>query len=113
MGVARLRVIDSGLDPVWGQSGQGDDGSNVLTLSRGLVVSQERNAETNDRLESAGVAVIRVPSSELGSLRGGPRCMTCPVSRDPAQVARHQDTTAPVLLVGRAERNRVELVPAT
>ena len=113
MGVARLRVIDSGLDPVWGQSGQGDDGSNVLTLSRRLVVSQERNAETNDRLESAGVAVIRVPSSELGSLRGGPRCMTCPVSRDPARVARHPDTTAPVLLVGRAEHNRVELVPAT
>jgi arginine deiminase len=114
MGIGRLRVIDSGLDPVWGQSGQGDDGSNVLALSRRLVVSHERNSETNDRLEAAGVTVIQVPSSELGSLRGGPRCMTCPVSRDPvAQVARRQEVTAPVLVADRAGRNRAELVPAT
>jgi len=114
MGIGRLAVIDSGLDPVWGQSGQGDDGSNVLALSRRLVVSHERNSETNDRLETAGVAVIRVPSSELGSLRGGPRCMTCPVSRDPAApAAQRPETTAPVVLVGRAERSQAELVPAT
>jgi arginine deiminase len=114
MGIGRLRVIDSGLDPVWGQSGQGDDGSNVLALGRRLVVSRERNSETNDRLETAGVAVIRVPSSELDSLRGGPRCMTCPVSRDPvAQVAQRPETTPPVLLAGRAGRYRAELVPAT
>ena len=113
MGIGRLRVIDSGLDPVWGQSGQSDAGSNVHALSRRLVVSQERNAETNDRLESEGVAVIRVPSSELASLRGGPRCMTCPVSRDPAaQVSQRRDTTAPVLLVCSTERTRVELVSA-
>jgi arginine deiminase len=114
MAIGRLRVIPSGVDPAWGQSGQGDDGSNVLALSRRLVVSHERNSETNDRLEAAGVAVIRVPSSELGSLRGGPRCMTCPVGRDPAaQVAQRPDATPPVLLVGRAERNRARLVPAT
>ena len=114
VGIARLHVIDSGLDPVWGQSGQGDDGSNVLALSRRLVVSHERNSETNDRLEAAGITVIQVPSSELGSLRGGPRCMTCPVSRDPvAQVARRPELTAPVLVPGRAGRNRAELVPAT
>jgi arginine deiminase len=114
MGIGRLRVIDSGLDPVWGQSGQGDDGSNVLALSRRLVVSHERNSETNDRLEAAGVTVIQVPSSELGSLRGGPRCMTCPVSRDPvAQIARRSEVTAPVLVADRAGRNRAELVPAT
>ena len=28
--------------------------------------------------------MIRVPGSELGSHRGGPRCMACPVARDPA-----------------------------
>ena len=114
MGIGRLGVIDCGLDPVWGQSGQGDDGSNVLALSRRLVVSHERNSETNDRLEAAGVTVIRVPSSELGSLRGGPRCMTCPVSRDPvAHVARRPEVTAPVLVAARAGRNRAGLVPAT
>jgi arginine deiminase len=114
MGIDRLTLIDSGLDPVWSQSGQGDGGSNVLAVGHRLVVSHERNSETNDRLESAGIAVIRVPSSELGSLRGGPRCMACPVLRDPAaQVSPHPDATAPVLLVGRTERNRSELVSAS
>ncbi len=84
MGISRLHVIDSGIDPIWGQPGQRDDGSNVLAVGRRVAISHERNSETNARLEAAGVHVIRVPSSELGSVRGGPRCMTCPVSREPA-----------------------------
>jgi arginine deiminase len=85
MGIARLQVIDSGVDPMWGQPGQRDDGSNVLAVGGRVAVSHERNSETNARLEAAGVRVIRVPSSELGSVRGGPRCMTCPISREPAR----------------------------
>jgi arginine deiminase len=84
MGVDRVRLIDSGTEPVWGPTGRWDDGSNVLAIGRGVVVSHERNSEANARLEAAGVRVIRVPSSELGSVRGGPRCMTCGISRDPA-----------------------------
>jgi arginine deiminase len=84
MGIERLHVIDSGADPIWGQPGQRDDGSNVLAIGRRVAVSHERNSETNARLEAAGVRVIQVPSSELGSVRGGPRCMTCPISRLPA-----------------------------
>jgi arginine deiminase len=84
MGIERLRVIDTGTEPAWGQPGQRDDGGNVLAVGRGLAVSHERNSESNARLEAAGVRVIRVPSSELGSVRGGPRCMTCPVGREPA-----------------------------
>jgi hypothetical protein len=56
----------------------------VLAIGRRVAVSHERNSETNARLEAAGVRVISVPSSELGSVRGGPRCMTCPISREPA-----------------------------
>jgi arginine deiminase len=86
MGIRRLNVIDSGADPLWGQPGQRDDGGNVLAIGDRVAVSHERNSETNARLEAAGVRVIRVPSSELGSLRGGPRCMTCPISREPARL---------------------------
>jgi arginine deiminase len=84
MAIDRLHVIDTGIDPLWGQPGQRDDASNVLAVGRRLVISHERNSETNARLEAAGVHVIGVPSSELGSVRGGPRGMTCAISREPA-----------------------------
>lgn len=86
MGISRVRVVDSGTEPGWGQQGQWDDGSNLLAIGGSMVVSHERNSDTNARLEAAGVCVIRVPSSELGSIRGGPRCMTCAIARDPASM---------------------------
>jgi arginine deiminase len=84
MGIERLKVIYTGLDPLTGLREQWEDGNNALAIGRRLVVCHERNVETNARLEAAGVEVIRVPGSELGSRRGGPRCMSCAVSRDPA-----------------------------
>jgi len=87
MGVERLKVIETGLDPFAAPRRQWDDGGNALAIDRGVVVCHERNVETNARLEAAGIQVIRVPASELGSHRGGPRCMACPVTRDPAASA--------------------------
>jgi arginine deiminase len=87
MGIERLTVIDTGLDPLTGPRGQWDDGSNALAIGRRLAVCHERNVETNSRLEAAGIEVVRVPGSELGSRRGGPRCMSCPLGRDPAELA--------------------------
>lgn len=84
MGVERLKLIETGLDPVSGYGRQWDDAGNALLIERGLVVCHERSTETSARLEAAGVRVITVPASELGSRRGGPRGLTCPVAREAA-----------------------------
>jgi len=83
MGIDTLRLIDTGLDPVTAEREQWDDGNNTLCIAPRLAVAYERNLETNAQLEAAGIEVIRIAGSELGSGRGGPRCMSCPVLRDP------------------------------
>jgi arginine deiminase len=83
MGIDRLRVIDTGLDPVTAEREQWDDGNNTLALAPRLAVAYERNTVTNAALEAAGIEVVAIAGSELGSGRGGPRCMSCPVTRDP------------------------------
>ncbi|MGI8695374.1 MAG: arginine deiminase [Mycobacteriales bacterium] len=82
MGIDTLRLIDTGLDPVTAEREQWDDGNNTLCIAPRLTVAYERNVETNARLEDAGVEVVRIAGSELGSGRGGPRCMSCPITRD-------------------------------
>lgn len=83
IGVDRLRLVETDLDPV-ASRGQWDDAGNVLALGPRLVVSHERNVTTNARLQECGIEVIRVPASELAGARGGPRSMCCPIARDPA-----------------------------
>jgi arginine deiminase len=83
IGIDKLRVIDTGLDPVVAEREQWDDGNNTLALAPGVVVAYERNARTNARLEDAGIEVLTIAASELGTGRGGPRCMCCPAARDP------------------------------
>ena len=61
---------------------QWSDGSNCLCISPGVVITYERNDITNRTLESFGVKVIKIPSSELSRGRGGPRCMSMPVIRE-------------------------------
>ena len=83
MGVDKLRVIDTGPDPVVAEREQRDDGNNTLALAPGVVVAYKRNVRTNARLEDAGIEVLTIAASELGTGRGGPRCMSCPAARDP------------------------------
>ena len=83
IGIDKLRVIGTGLDPVVAEREQWDDGNNTLALAPGVVVAYERNTRTNARLEDAGIEVLTIAVSELGTGRGGPRCMSCPAARDP------------------------------
>lgn len=83
MGIDTLHQIDTGLDPVTAEREQWDDGNNTLALAPRVAVAYERNDETNERLEEAGIEVLRIAGSELGSGRGGPRCMSCPITREP------------------------------
>lgn len=83
IGIDKLRVIDTGLDPVIAEREQWDDGNNTLALAPGVVVAYERNIRTNARLQDAGIEVLTIAASELGTGRGGPRCMSCPAARDP------------------------------
>ena len=84
LGIDTLRRIDTGLDPVTAEREQWDDGNNTLALAPRVCIAYERTVETNARLEESGIEVIRISGSELGSGRGGPRCMSCPVLRAPA-----------------------------
>ncbi len=62
---------------------QWNDGSNTFCIAPGKVIVYSRNYVTNRAMEDAGVEVLTIPSSELSRGRGGPRCMTMPLVREP------------------------------
>jgi arginine deiminase len=99
-------ILCGGADPIDQQREQWTDGANLFALAPGLVLGYERNTRTAEELSRHGYAIlsdddlllgrrtlerkkkrvkqaILMSAPELSRARGGPRCMTMPLARDP------------------------------
>jgi arginine deiminase len=83
LGLAELRVVETGGDAYVRERTQWDSGANLLATSPGVVFAYDRNTHTNALLRRQGIEVVEIAGAELGRGRGGGHCMTCPIVRDP------------------------------
>jgi arginine deiminase len=78
-----LRILQAVEDRRTAAREQWNDADNYLAVAPGVVLGYDRNVDTNAMLRDNGIDVIPVSGEELGRGRGGARCMSCPIRRDP------------------------------
>lgn len=96
-----------GSDPIDQQREQWTDGANAFALAPGVILCYDRNERTAEELARRGYEIVPdddllmgrravdprkgrrlallLTSTELSRARGGPRCMTMPLVRDPVE----------------------------
>ena len=103
VGIDLKPIFCGGDDFIMQQREQWTDGANAFCLAPGMITSYGRNIATAEALDRAGYEVrtarevladpaldlldgrkrlIQIEASELSRARGGPRCMTMPLSRE-------------------------------
>ena len=103
VGIDLKPIFCGGNDYIMQQREQWTDGANAFCLAPGVITSYGRNIATAEALDQAGYQVltarevlddpgfslldgkkylVQIQAGELSRARGGPRCMTMPLSRD-------------------------------
>jgi arginine deiminase len=78
-----LRILQAVEDRRTAAREQWNDADNYLAVAPGVVLGYDRNVDTNAMLLDSGIDVIALSGEELGRGRGGARCMSSPIRRDP------------------------------